>query len=145
MDEALKGRWISALRSGDYNQTDGVLADGQGGFCCLGVLCDLLQEDGVVEAGHMQHYYSYNGHHSSALLPGDLHKRLGLAEGSGDVFLWSEIKDFLTEDECNKITEDYKNSYEGDEISPDSRWSLANLNDAGASFETISKIIEVKL
>jgi hypothetical protein len=30
-------KWLEALRSGMYNQTDSVLADGDG-FCCLGVL-----------------------------------------------------------------------------------------------------------
>lgn len=45
MDEGLKKRWVEALRSGKYRQTDGVLrtADGkQRAFCCLGVLCDVM-------------------------------------------------------------------------------------------------------
>lgn len=40
MDKAeLKRKWIEALRSGRYRQTTGRLTDGEGGYCCLGVLC----------------------------------------------------------------------------------------------------------
>lgn len=38
--------WIAALRSGKYKQGLGLLNDEQGGFCCLGVLCDLAGRDG---------------------------------------------------------------------------------------------------
>src|SRR5688572_11113721 len=30
--------WVEALRSGKYEQGTGQLANGDGGFCCLGVL-----------------------------------------------------------------------------------------------------------
>ncbi len=31
-------KWLAALRSGEYEQATEVLYDGQGGYCCLGVL-----------------------------------------------------------------------------------------------------------
>ena len=34
----LLDRWIAALRSGEYQQTQNALCDGNGGYCCLGVL-----------------------------------------------------------------------------------------------------------
>lgn len=37
--------WIKALRSGNYRQGSGSLRS-SGHFCCLGVLCDLVQKDG---------------------------------------------------------------------------------------------------
>lgn len=40
MNKALKRRWVKALRSGDYPQTQGALKT-DAGFCCLGVLCEL--------------------------------------------------------------------------------------------------------
>ena len=40
MDAAIKGRWVKALRSGEYRQCQNKLHDGLG-FCCLGVLCDI--------------------------------------------------------------------------------------------------------
>lgn len=36
----IKTKWVEALRSGDYKKAKGALAR-DGGFCCLGVLCDL--------------------------------------------------------------------------------------------------------
>jgi hypothetical protein len=45
MKKAVKKRWVAALRSGEYDQTQEKLFDGENGFCCLGVLCD-IQGDG---------------------------------------------------------------------------------------------------
>ena len=54
MKKELKQRWVDALRSGDYPQTQCELTNGAG-FCCLGVLCDIVDdtkwkksEDGVI-------------------------------------------------------------------------------------------------
>ncbi len=33
--------WTTALRSGNYKQTEGMLNNGSG-YCCLGVACDLF-------------------------------------------------------------------------------------------------------
>lgn len=38
----LKARWIEALRSGRYEQGSGRLRSYRNTFCCLGVLCDVL-------------------------------------------------------------------------------------------------------
>jgi hypothetical protein len=43
MPEVLKKKWVSALRSGDYEQGRGFLHDG-GRFCCLGVLVEVAGE-----------------------------------------------------------------------------------------------------
>lgn len=49
MDPVWKEKWIRALRSGDYDQGKGTLISGADAprplFCCLGVLCDLVQPD----------------------------------------------------------------------------------------------------
>lgn len=47
MDAEIKSRWINALRSGDFPQTRFKLAD-DGGYCCLGVLCEIAEQDQVV-------------------------------------------------------------------------------------------------
>lgn len=40
MDKELKAKWVEALRSGDFKQTQSVLHDPQNNsYCCLGVLC----------------------------------------------------------------------------------------------------------
>lgn len=42
MDPAVKAAWVAALRSGKYKQTSGRLRHA-GGFCCLGVLCEVIE------------------------------------------------------------------------------------------------------
>lgn len=44
MDKNVKRRWIRALKSGKYTQTQGCLKD-DFGYCCLGVLTDLYLKD----------------------------------------------------------------------------------------------------
>lgn len=46
MDAGLKTKWVEALRSGDYKQTQGRLLH-EGAYCCLGVLCKLQGADVV--------------------------------------------------------------------------------------------------
>lgn len=40
MKQAIAKKWVKALRSGEYQQGQGQLRDGDQ-FCCLGVLCNL--------------------------------------------------------------------------------------------------------
>lgn len=45
MNPEVKAQWVAALRSGKYKQGPRrVLNDGEGGWCCLGVLCDLYAQ-----------------------------------------------------------------------------------------------------
>lgn len=52
MNPEIKAEWLTALRSGEYMQTNGALRreslDGTVGFCCLGVLCEVLASDGRI-------------------------------------------------------------------------------------------------
>jgi hypothetical protein len=51
MNPEIKTRWVEALRSGSYKQLTGALhLDSSSGsaFCCLGVLCDLAIQDGIL-------------------------------------------------------------------------------------------------
>lgn len=43
LNPVLKAQWLKALRSGKYAQAQGALYKGgtHGGYCCLGVLCDV--------------------------------------------------------------------------------------------------------
>jgi hypothetical protein len=43
MNETVKKKWATALRSGKYRQTFTRLRNGNK-FCCLGVLCDLYRQ-----------------------------------------------------------------------------------------------------
>lgn len=43
MHKELKTKWLNALRSGNYKQTTGVLIRDGISFCCIGVLCDVVE------------------------------------------------------------------------------------------------------
>lgn len=45
MNPEWKAKWVAALRSGEYKQTREFLRTSTG-FCCLGVLCDLVDPSG---------------------------------------------------------------------------------------------------
>jgi hypothetical protein len=126
--EQIKARklWVKALRSGEYMQCTGKLAEedytGKVSYCCLGVACELAIKAGVIKKrkvvdGGTVHFA---GNHYS-LLPPSVKNWLGLADDSG-----------LYQEEIKYIS-----------LSP--AWvsqSLASKNDAGASFATIAEIIE---
>ena len=69
MNPEIRTRWVAALRSGDYKQGWGWLRSGSDEYCCLGVLCELAVEDGVIAPpsysetsdGHSSDAYSYGG------------------------------------------------------------------------------------
>ena len=43
MNKEIKDKWVKALLSGEYQQCQGKLNDGNGGFCCLGVLTEVVE------------------------------------------------------------------------------------------------------
>lgn len=47
MNPEVKAEWLAALRSGAYKQAQARLFDPEtGGYCCLGVLCDIAEKRG---------------------------------------------------------------------------------------------------
>lgn len=44
MNQAIKRKWVKALRSGEYAQCTGALYSG-GAYCCLGVLHEITQKE----------------------------------------------------------------------------------------------------
>jgi hypothetical protein len=41
LNPEVKEKWCAALESGKYAQAKGALRTAEGGYCCLGVLCDV--------------------------------------------------------------------------------------------------------
>ena len=67
MKADIKTKWVAALRSGQYEQTEGVLRNSYG-FCCLGVLCDLYSQETGEEWWGMG-YGRFSMHSADNLLP----------------------------------------------------------------------------
>lgn len=59
MDAELKKKWLVALRSGDYMQGNDVLRTKADGYCCLGVLCNVIDPTRWQLAPKYDHYYAY--------------------------------------------------------------------------------------
>lgn len=127
MNEEIKTQWVQALRSGDYEQGKGVL-QGDGKFCCLGVLCDLAEKAGVIEGENAQHSRT------------DYEIVRGYSDGYAHSFTQTEIlpmrvRDWAETDSSPTVTTDggYRHS------------SLAELNDEGSTFDEIADLIEIHL
>jgi hypothetical protein len=120
MDPAVRDEWVRRLRSGDYPQGGGQLRSSSGRFCCLGVLCEVAADHGVVVYDHDEGGYvgvgwlpgaPYVGH-----LPPPVQRWAGLV-GS-------------TSRPNNPVVRDT---------------SLSNWNDRGTSFADIATMIEEEL
>jgi hypothetical protein len=68
MNPQIKQKWVSALRSGEYQQTQRRLHD-ENGFCCLGVLCDLYRKENQLEWEHSSYKDVYMFQDTVAFLP----------------------------------------------------------------------------
>lgn len=124
MNAEIKSQWVDALRSGKYAQGQFGLretVDGETTYCCLGVLCELATEAGVVsevqtnvELFHSVQTTSYDG--ATAFLPESVQSWAGL---------------------------DSRNGFIGDyELHNHPYVSLTAFNDNEVPFSTIADVIE---
>jgi hypothetical protein len=135
MNEEVKSRWLEKLRSGDYAQTPGQLGfvadDGSESYCCLGVLCEIAVEDGIVSRTVSDNgsIYYHDGKY-------DMVQMHVLTSG---VIEWSGIDDANPEID----TEGFDVLVDGDSRS---YASLSELNDyANWNFSQIADFIDDKL
>lgn len=147
MDERIKLDWLDALRSGEIHQGSGKLhtatKNGDGTerheFCCLGVLCELAVAAGVVERVDLSDTDGYRDAEDTVY---------GYAPTEGpsagvpfphyppqEVATWAGLP--------HGDTNPYVTRYEGEDPEvPTGRQVIANVNDEGATFETIADLIE---
>lgn len=86
MNKTFKKKWVKALRSGKYEQGNGVLRmkeDGEDKFCCLGVACDLLRPNlwkdyGDQFAIRMKTGYESSSGESMGFMPEELAEEIGI-------------------------------------------------------------------
>jgi len=147
-------KWVAALRSGKYKQGQNALCnvvphveseETTELFCCLGVLCDILQHDPdfieanpnygshIVEHGHMG-YLNYGlGDHDDSyeMLPWSVQSWVGMMTNDGTVVVNDPDTDDLV---VAGGTFDITNN--------ELRLQLAHLNDCGVDFEDIANVIE---
>jgi len=115
--------WVKALRSGDYEQGQEALCKG-GSFCCLGVLCEILE---LPKVDHMGATY-YNFPRPEGAL-----SAVGMQQ-SVIPRIWQPI--ILEDLNLQQVVEDEV----GDKLSLHTR--LICMNDEGRSFNEIADFIE---
>jgi len=147
MKKQIAKLWIKALRSGKYKQGQTVLRNEKDEYCCLGVLCDLYNQDcrsrkkrglsvrkGAEPDSNLDddlHSFSFNG--ETAKLPWRVQEWAGMWSNDG---LMDEPQGVLTKGE----------RWYG-ETTPSTECTLAGLNDRiwgkrRSSFKQIATIIE---
>lgn len=91
MNKELKIEWLAALRSGEFEQGQGYLRQGNK-YCCLGVLCELTARKGLsspafpAEGIVADGVYQYNG---DTGMPSQAHDRVtGLDLGNQSKLAW---------------------------------------------------------
>lgn len=111
MKEAIKKEWVKRLRSGKYTQSESFLRTTEG-YCCLGVLCDIYEEE--QESTKWKEYGGeYYLHGEFETLPDEVQK-------------WAEL-----DSESPKVNMPNGN-----------KKVLALLNDSGVPFSAIADYIE---
>lgn len=130
MNPEVKAKWIDRLVNGNLPQTKSSLAkakrDGTPtGFCCLGVLCELAVEAGVI--------------------PKPVVKKVDLGDGTGFVLSYDDNDSFLPQkvSEWAGISGSMGRFEKPLPYEDDGRdYDLTDLNDRGKKFSTIAKVIE---
>jgi hypothetical protein len=133
MNQEIKAKWLEKLRSGNYPQAKGALytredEDGNEGYCCLGILCEVLVEDGLIRKDLSGEKAAYGteeefeeGYYEKAFPPQSVVDRADLLESNPEV----SVPELAGED--GKVT-------------------LSSLNDSyGYTFARIADLIEKQL
>lgn len=149
MKKEIADRWVQELRSGRYSQTVGNLHISDSstdrrpvGFCCLGVLCSMAVEDGVIDppssttARYADGIVTYNEYEGLQSLPGPaVLDYATLSSETGEGLTLDDVKDFLTSDQVRAVFH---------QPNPEDWYvtTLVDMNDNGVPFSTIADIIE---
>lgn len=113
MKKAIATKWVNALRSGKYTQTQNCLYDGEG-YCCLGVLCDVLGKQFKLSAADDEDIFVVEGSFNAETLPPEVRREAGVKDENGSIY-FTENKEAII---------------------------LSKLNDDGVPFEEIANVIE---
>ena len=84
MNPQIKQKWVSALRSGEYQQTQERLRK-EDGFCCLGVLCDLYGKENNVEWNLANNGHNYEFQDKESHLPSSVMEWAGVGDQNPDI------------------------------------------------------------
>ena len=120
MNKEIAKKWVEALRSGEYEQGRRALRSGDSKYCCLGVLCKIVEKE---VDGRWLPVYNENGDYG-----------FSTPENTWAGMPGSDVDTFVN----GKGGDDYiyNYAYNGRET------DLASLNDDGVTFDEIATLIE---
>ncbi len=124
MKKEIAERWIDKLRNGNIPQLIGILGMVNGRRCCLGVLCDIAVEDGIIGTLNTDQSTPRDPLH-----PGPI---------ANKVLYGTKLDDMVLPEEVIEWAEMNSNS---GEIASNGA-TLAAMNDNGVPFTAIADIIE---
>lgn len=116
MKKEIKDLWVTALRSGKYQQGKDYLRSSDNTFCCLGVLCDILEPEAWKRIDHDEDS-EYCHHGANNILPAIIELKANMNTNNGMII----IEDPATDKQLMYLT---------------------NLNDSGMTFHQIADIID---
>ena len=100
MNQEIKQKWLEALRSGKYKQGRLGLRNKQNEFCCLGVLCDVLDNNKwLLDELWSIEFYKYDDSISVAneeLIPLDIQDDL-MSLNDNYLYNFNKIADYIEE------------------------------------------------
>lgn len=138
MKPKIMEKWTTALESGEFKQAKGSLKSNKGGFCCLGVLCEIYhQETGKGKWVHDDEggiAFKVGRVAERDYLPTAVQKWAGIKHGSADLDLTEEERDRLVK--LKKANPKCKYTF------APVRSDLAELNDNKMKFKAIAKVIK---
>lgn len=133
----IKAKWLAALRSGEYKQTQGTLhyrdRQGNDSYCCLGVLCEITENcTSDYDEAHEQFVYHYGSSSSlsSDTLPFELAQEIG------------EDVDTICVLNSAAVAPIIKDLYPSIVKGMENETALSELNDEGVDFLAIADIID---
>lgn len=131
-------KWIDALKSGDYDQVEGALQKDDG-YCCLGVLCTLVDPDGWVEdTDHEEWQYWWKG--DAETPPVDVAWDVALRSRDGALM----VNVYFADGHWHLVGDDHSKGLDPLEMEAiDVYTSLVAINDSGVfTFEQIAQLLE---
>lgn len=126
----VKAKWTEALRSGTYTQGVGQLRDKANNYCCLGVLCEVAVQEGVIPPARIFEGWTDYGFGN------------GPANDTRTGVLPPSVQEWAFED-YKPVTEDRVSNFE-DPILGDHHASNWN-DDYDATFVKIADLVEAYL
>ncbi|XVU22521.1 hypothetical protein ACQPZJ_35370 [Actinoplanes sp. CA-054009] len=128
MNEDVKKRWITRLRSGQDEQATSYLRTDEG-MCCLGVLTEIAVEDGVIDPPEAECGIFYYSGYEKHTLPGPVARWGGLTHDNPTVTAVVTQRNGIVLDRPEEVTV-----------------PIAELNDLhGYTFPMLADVIESQL